>query len=101
MVGVWTVSLSVNFVCQPIPTERVSVNDYRERLNCWLQALESIIPIGRPHLGKLVCLTTKIGCTMLTWICPDLVFLAVTTFSTGFGIFFNRLLPLVDVRSFP
>lgn len=27
----------------------------------------------------------------------DLMFLAVTAFATGFGIFFNELLPLADV----
>jgi hypothetical protein len=30
----------------------------------------------------------------------DLIFLAITAFATGFGIFFNDLLPLADVRRF-
>lgn len=35
---------------------------------------------------------------MLIWQHIDLIFLAVTAFATSFGIFFNSLLPVVDVR---
>ncbi|KAL9708748.1 hypothetical protein Ac2012v2_008128 [Leucoagaricus gongylophorus] len=66
MVGVWTVSLSVNF-------------------------------------GTAQLLVAGTGIYNPDWTATPwqtyLVFLAVTTFSTGFGIFFNRLLPLVDIMS--
>ena len=46
MVGVWTIGLSVNFVCQSPSLERVSINDDRERPNCWLRLLGSLSQIG-------------------------------------------------------
>jgi len=88
-------------LCMSIPTSATCFyfNDDRERPNCWLQLLGYITQIGSRHPGKPVCLMNEIDCTMLTWVYPDLIFLAVTAFSTGFGIFFNQLLPLVDVHS--
>ncbi|KAF9450506.1 amino acid transporter [Macrolepiota fuliginosa MF-IS2] len=66
MVGVWTISLSVNF-----------------------------------GTGQLV--VAGAGIYHPEWVATPwqtyLIFLAVTAFATGFGIFFNNLLPTVDILS--
>jgi len=92
-------SQSICELCMSIVTIlSVTINGCREQPNCWLRALESIPQIGRLLPGKHVS-WTKISYTLLILIYPDLIFFAITTFATIFGIFFNNLLPSVDVRS--
>jgi amino acid transporter len=104
IVGVWTISLSVNFGLSytwPHISESRRLTCRKQGLaNCLLQGCKSSIPNGLRLHGRLVRLCYVPPNSSLNGLTSkDLIFLAVLAVSSLICLFFNKYLPLIDVSA--